>query len=201
MAALYGRHAAFQELGEIGRGPNHYWIPTNDVPYKWEIGGLSYEGCAGVCGLAQYLTLLATLNETDDSESAECEAAENGTSASAAEVGMYASGARSKHTGDSVGAVATGSSTRLTRKTVEAAYQAIAAMEQPLTPLLISFLSSHPNVTLLGPAMSPHDEPTEGRTSCYSYSCNGRTLDRVPTISFIHKHKKSADVAAEAQVG
>jgi len=54
MAALYGRQDAIQEL----TGPNHFFIPDDDVPYKFELGGPSHEGCAAILGLADYFLLL-----------------------------------------------------------------------------------------------------------------------------------------------
>ena len=33
-AALYGSHAAFEALGERGKGPNHFWIPAQEHVYK-----------------------------------------------------------------------------------------------------------------------------------------------------------------------
>ncbi|KAK9829554.1 hypothetical protein WJX72_006467 [[Myrmecia] bisecta] len=58
MGALYGSHAAFTQL-ENG-GPNHFWIPGNEVPYKFELGGVSHEGCAGLVALSQYLRVMAS---------------------------------------------------------------------------------------------------------------------------------------------
>ena len=55
MAALYGRHDAVDEL----TGPNHFFIPADEVPYKLEPGGVSHEGCAGLLGLRPYLGFLA----------------------------------------------------------------------------------------------------------------------------------------------
>ena len=51
MGALFGRSEAFAEL----QGPNHFFIADDDVPYKYELGGASHEGCAGLCALAGYL--------------------------------------------------------------------------------------------------------------------------------------------------
>ena len=53
MAALWGRRDALEEL----TGPNHYFI--QDVPYQFELGGPSHEGCAGLLGLADYLKAVA----------------------------------------------------------------------------------------------------------------------------------------------
>ena len=40
-------------------GPNHYFIPETQMPYKWELGGASHEGCAGLLALKPYLGFLA----------------------------------------------------------------------------------------------------------------------------------------------
>ena len=53
MAALWGRSDALQEL----TGPNHYFI--REVPYRFELGGPSHEGCAGLLGLGDYLKAVA----------------------------------------------------------------------------------------------------------------------------------------------
>ncbi|NNF43929.1 MAG: cysteine desulfurase-like protein [Phycisphaerales bacterium] len=55
MAVLYGRGDAAAEL----RGPNHFFIADDDVPYKFELGGVNHEGCAGLLGLGHYLRVLA----------------------------------------------------------------------------------------------------------------------------------------------
>lgn len=63
MAALYGRHEAFAEI----EGPNHFFIPRTSIPAKFELGGASHEGCAGLLGLRPYLRFLAG-READDRE-------------------------------------------------------------------------------------------------------------------------------------
>jgi cysteine desulfurase family protein (TIGR01976 family) len=55
MAALWGRHEALAEI----TGPNHFFIPDDQVPYKFELGGVCHEACAGVLALGPYLQLLA----------------------------------------------------------------------------------------------------------------------------------------------
>ncbi len=55
MAALFGREDAIAEL----TGPNHFFIPRSDVPYKFELGGACHEGCAGLLALRGYLNTLA----------------------------------------------------------------------------------------------------------------------------------------------
>ena len=54
MAALWGRRDALAEL----HGPNHFFVPEDDLPYKFEVGGANHEGCAGVCGLRDYLAFV-----------------------------------------------------------------------------------------------------------------------------------------------
>lgn len=63
MAALYGRHEAFAEI----EGPNHFFIPRTSIPAKFELGGVSHEGCAGLLALRPYLRFLAG-REVDDRE-------------------------------------------------------------------------------------------------------------------------------------
>lgn len=57
MAALWGSRDA---LGEL-TGPNHYFI--HDVPYQFELGGPSHEGCAGLLGLSDYLEKIVGVEE------------------------------------------------------------------------------------------------------------------------------------------
>ena len=54
MAALWGRHDAMAELS----GPNHFFVPDDELPYKFEVGGANHEGCAGIRGLRDYLAFL-----------------------------------------------------------------------------------------------------------------------------------------------
>lgn len=51
MGAMFGRDDAIAEL----TGPNHFFIPKDEVPYKFELGGASHEGCAGLLALQDYL--------------------------------------------------------------------------------------------------------------------------------------------------
>jgi cysteine desulfurase family protein (TIGR01976 family) len=55
MAALYGRSDALAELPS----PNHFFIPADELPYAYELGGPSHEGCAGLLGIGDYLGFLA----------------------------------------------------------------------------------------------------------------------------------------------
>lgn len=55
MGALYGKREAFLEL----TGPNHYFIPRDSIPYKFELGSSNYESCAGLVGLSHYFKFLA----------------------------------------------------------------------------------------------------------------------------------------------
>lgn len=51
MAAIFGTRDAFDEI----EGPNHYFVDPEDHVYKFELGGVSHEGCAGLCALSDYL--------------------------------------------------------------------------------------------------------------------------------------------------
>ncbi len=55
LAVLYGRDDALAELP----GPNHFFIPRDDVPYQFEPGGANHESCAGLLALGEYLKRLA----------------------------------------------------------------------------------------------------------------------------------------------
>ncbi len=55
MAAMFGTHDAWAEL----TGPNHFFIDPSEVPYKFELGGVNHEGCAGILALGDYLRFLA----------------------------------------------------------------------------------------------------------------------------------------------
>lgn len=61
MGVLFGRKEAFAEL----EGPNHFFIAKDDLPYKFELGGASHEGCAGLLGLRPYLAFLAGSKQCD----------------------------------------------------------------------------------------------------------------------------------------
>ena len=54
MAILYGKSDALAEL----TGPNHFFIPRGDLPYKFEPGGANHESCAALLGLGDYLKFL-----------------------------------------------------------------------------------------------------------------------------------------------
>jgi cysteine desulfurase family protein (TIGR01976 family) len=59
MAALWGRRDALAEL----TGPNHFFVPDDELPYKFEVGGANHEGCAGIRGLRDYLAFLVELDD------------------------------------------------------------------------------------------------------------------------------------------
>lgn len=71
MGGLFARHDALADL----EGPNHFFISRDEIPYKFELGGASHEGCAGICGLARLLAILAGNEEpaTDIAETCDFE--------------------------------------------------------------------------------------------------------------------------------
>jgi len=71
MAALFGRHEALAEL----EGPNHFFIPRDELPYKFELGGCSHEGCAAINALGPYLSFLAGFDPSAPPDRATVEAA------------------------------------------------------------------------------------------------------------------------------
>jgi cysteine desulfurase family protein (TIGR01976 family) len=71
LAALWGRRDALAEL----IGPNHFFIPSEQVPYSFELGGVCHEGCAGILGLAEYLGSLAGVSQGNSLDRAAIERA------------------------------------------------------------------------------------------------------------------------------
>jgi len=69
MGAMWGSAAAVAEL----TGPNHFFI--DDVPYQFELGGVSHEGCAGILGLADYFKVVADVGPDTELSRAEVEQA------------------------------------------------------------------------------------------------------------------------------
>jgi len=126
MAALWGRRDAIAEL----TGPNHFFVPDDELPYKFEVGGASHEGCAGLLGLRNYLAFLADLEDSQE----------------------------------------------LDRSAIELAFATMTACELPLQARLIEYLLSREDVRIIGPN---HSDPS-----------------RVPTISFVHSSKSSAEITA-----
>lgn len=59
MGALWGRSDSLAELA----GPNHFFIPRDDLPYKFELGGVNHEGCAALLGLRDYIGFLAGVSD------------------------------------------------------------------------------------------------------------------------------------------
>ncbi len=68
MGALFGRFDAFEGL----QGPNHFFIPDDELPYKFELGGASHEGCAGLCALAPILGELAGHGNSKEIDAENC---------------------------------------------------------------------------------------------------------------------------------
>lgn len=56
MGGMYGKRDAIREL----TGPNHFFIPDGAIPYKFEPGGVSHEGCAGLLAFGEYLNFLSS---------------------------------------------------------------------------------------------------------------------------------------------
>lgn len=173
MGAVFGTHEAIAEL----EGPNHFFIPLAQVPYKFELGGASHEGCAAIVALAGYLAFLAG-------------EAHGGGSAHAAHGAHSASGASAV---PAVPAVPLASpalpasalptaldlpAAGLTRAVVEAAFARMTELELPLQRALVEGIRGNPSLHLVGPATTGADE-------------------RVPTVSFLHRTRGSAAVVRD----
>ena len=61
-AAMYGSFEAFAPL----TGPNHFFIPRDKLPYKFELGGFSHESAAAIAALPHYLRFLADAGPEGD---------------------------------------------------------------------------------------------------------------------------------------
>jgi cysteine desulfurase family protein (TIGR01976 family) len=127
LAALFGTHDAIAEL----EGPNYFFIPKDDVPYKLEPGGPAHESCAGLLALWRYLATV-THNAPD---------------------------------------------TAPRRDIIEQAYARFTELEDPLQLRLLDYLRGRDDLRIIGPA---HSGP-----------------NRVPTISFVHKTRRSRDIVLE----
>ncbi|MGD8440638.1 MAG: cysteine desulfurase-like protein [Holophagae bacterium] len=62
MAAMWASHDTLAELDS----PNHFFIPGDELPYAFELGGVCHEGCAGILGLRDYLAELAGVGEPSE---------------------------------------------------------------------------------------------------------------------------------------
>lgn len=51
LGALFGTRKAFGEV----TGPNHFFIPRDELPRKFEPGGVNHEGCAMICALWDFV--------------------------------------------------------------------------------------------------------------------------------------------------
>jgi cysteine desulfurase family protein (TIGR01976 family) len=58
MAVLCGSRDAFEGLV----GANHFFVPASDVAYRFELGGVSHEACAGLLGTRDYFARVADVD-------------------------------------------------------------------------------------------------------------------------------------------
>ena len=65
-AAMYGSFEAFAPL----TGPNHFFIPRDKLPYKFELGGFSHESAAATAALPAYLRFVADAPSSLDDRAA-----------------------------------------------------------------------------------------------------------------------------------
>ncbi|MBL9141557.1 MAG: aminotransferase class V-fold PLP-dependent enzyme [Phycisphaerae bacterium] len=127
MGALFGTHEAIAEL----EGPNHFFIPKDVVPYKFELGGSSHEGCAAIVALAGYLGFLAGGSGT-------IEVGAGASPDACASLDMPAAG--------------------LTRAAVQAAFARMTELELPLQTALVEGVHANAALRWIGPAATGADE-------------------------------------------
>ncbi len=149
MAALWGARDALAEL----TGPNHFFIPRDEVPYKFELGGACHEGCAGVLALGDYLRFLAAVSDTP-------------------------AGARASLPFGALplpdGPIAHGDGEQLLqlwnspeRAEIERAFEVMARCERPLQRRILEFLERRADVRVIGPPDGPD------RVGTISFVCDG----------------------------
>lgn len=129
MAALYGRADALAAL----TGPNHFFIPDDEIPYKFELGGPSHEGCAGLLGLGEYLSFLASL---------------------APDAHRGAPGGGDLERGNRADGGGAACAPGCDRETLEAAFALMTACELPPQEAFLRFLSERRGVRIIGPHAS-----------------------------------------------
>lgn len=61
MAVMVGKTDAFVGL----EGPNFFFVDPSELSYKFELGGVNHEGCAGVLALADYFKVITGLKSVD----------------------------------------------------------------------------------------------------------------------------------------
>lgn len=192
MSALFGTFEALDEVKE--EGPNFFFIdPNHHLAYKFELGGPSHEGCAGIVALSYYLEDLARIGETikktdvlGGQDFKEVVSLGEPTTPSQNTPGRLSNGRAGLETDKSSQKAmhlssnpkAGGLAANFDRTVVEKAFATMIMLEQPLQKALVQFLKSKRDVVIVGPA----------------------TADlrvRLPTISFIHKTKTSTEIVSE----
>lgn len=218
VATMFGATAALTELLAAGvAGPNHYFVPGDDFTYKWELGGVCHEACAGLVALKHYLHTVAAAyrrlvlpHADDDHTNAGLAASAGGATAAVAPFAAASNGDGSAPAaGSSHGAAAPQSSSSssaaatvavLSRCDVDDAFAAFQLMESVTQGRLLSYLSSHPNVILIGPKTASA-VPAKRTTAASGDGAVTLQLSRVPTVSFVHRSKPSQEVARGVQAG
>lgn len=123
MAILFGTHKSLDEIKD--EGPNHFWIDGKDSVYKFELGGVSHEGCAGILAVGQYLQLFGANKER-------------------VQMGITTDGKEeSSYSLDVV-----------SRESIVEAFEKFTQMEFPLQDKLVKYLVSKEEVIVIGPLVT-----------------------------------------------
>ncbi|GLI58903.1 hypothetical protein VaNZ11_000685 [Volvox africanus] len=202
VGVMYGKRQAYDSLLSLGgQGPNFYFVPASDLTYKFELGGVSHEGCAGLLALQDYLLHLLGTSPTSPEtppqhhhqQELEQNKDQNQDQDPPQQLQPGCLGQSDHRPQETEGGIisifpplapplgaASAGKIRMSRSQVEAAFTVMTTMEKPLQEQLLSYLASHPAVRLVG-------------------SANADPAVRVPTISFVHRCRSSQRVARELQ--
>lgn len=179
MAVMYGSKDAFKELTDNKAGSNHFFIPEDAVPYKFEPGGVNHEGCAGLVALRQYFLALAAIQDqhcermpTPPPLTHALSSTSSGGGISDGDITSSSGSNNYSAKPQQICGALDGDS--FTRETVVSAFKLMAALEGPIQRRLIDYLNTKLDViTIIGPPVYDQSK-------------------RVPTISFVHSFHSSA---------
>ncbi|MCA9726373.1 MAG: aminotransferase class V-fold PLP-dependent enzyme [Candidatus Eisenbacteria bacterium] len=136
LAALYGKGSAIREL----RGPNHFFIPASEIPYKFEPGGVAHEAGAGLLALGAYLHEVADAWSQEVARRAEPEAM-----------------GREPHTPEGA---PRSEKAALDRATVRVAFEAMTECEQEPQRRIVQFLADREEWEIVGSGLDRPRVPT-----------------------------------------
>jgi selenocysteine lyase/cysteine desulfurase len=128
MAAVFGTRDAWSGL----TGPNHGFISRENMPYKFELGGVCHEGAAAVASLWDYLRAVDDI-------------AIDPRAVGGIEAGVVSDARDRAHRAGAC-------DEPIDRSIMNRAFETFEAIENPLTESILGGLRSIPGVRIVGPA-------------------------------------------------